>query len=56
MSQNVCDRHFDTTKEVVLQVDRSQVGLGAVLLQDGKPAKVRFANIEIEMLVIVLGI
>ena len=42
--------------EVVLQVDASQVGLGAVLLQDGKPvayaskaltpAEMRYANIE----------
>ena len=37
ISQDVCLRYFNTTKEVVLQVDDSQVGLGAVLLQDGKP-------------------
>ena len=37
ISKDVCLRYFDTTKEVVLQVDASQVGLGAVLLQDGKP-------------------
>ena len=53
MSENVCDRHLDTTKDVVLHVDSSQVGLNAVLLQDGKLAKVRYANIEREMLVIV---
>ena len=41
MSENVCHRYFDTTIEVVLQVESSQVGLGAVVLQDGKPAKVR---------------
>ena len=55
MSENVCDRLFNTTKEVVLQVDSSQVGLGAVLLQGGKPAKVRYANIEREMLEILFG-
>ena len=55
MSENVCDRYFDTTKGVVLQVDSSQVGLGAVLLQDGKPVKMRYTNIEREMLVIVFG-
>ena len=25
MSKNVCDRYFDTNKDVVLQVDNSQV-------------------------------
>ena len=55
MSKNVHDRYFDTTKEVVLQVDSSQVGLGTILLQDGKPAKVRYAIIEREMLGIVYG-
>ena len=34
---DVCLRHFSTTKDVVLQVDSSQVGLGTVLLQDDKP-------------------
>ena len=52
MSNNVCDRYLDTTKDDVLQVDSSQVGLGAVLLQDSKLAKVRYANIEREMLVL----
>ena len=37
ISEDVCLRYFNTTKEVVLQVDAPQVGLGAVLLQDGKP-------------------
>ena len=37
ISEEVCLRYFDTTKEVVLQVDVSQVGLNAVLLQEGKP-------------------
>ena len=55
MSKNVCDRYLDTTKDDVLKVDSSQVGLGAVLPQDGKLAKVRCANIEREILVIVFG-
>ena len=53
MSNNVCDRYLDITKDDVLQVDSSQEGLGAVLLQDSKLAKVRYTNIEREMLVIV---
>ena len=55
MSKIVCDRYLDTTKDVVLQIDSSQVGLVAVLPQDGKLAKVRYANIEREVLVIVFG-
>ena len=55
MSENVSDSNFDTTKDIVLQVDSSQVGLGAVLLHDGKQAKVRYAIIEREMFVIVFG-
>ena len=51
MSKNVCGRYLDTTKDVVLQVDSSHVGLGAVWPQDGKVAKVRYANIEREILV-----
>ena len=39
---------FDTTKDVVLLV-----GLGAVWLQDGKPAKVRYASIKWKLLVLV---
>ena len=55
MNENVCDRYFDTTKEVVLQVHSTQVGLGAVVLQDGKPAKVSYVISETEMLGIVFG-
>ena len=55
MSENVCNRYIDTTKEVVSQHDSSQIGLDAVLLHDGKPAKVRYAIIEREMFVIVFG-
>ena len=65
ISEDVSLRYFDTTEEVVLQVDASQVGLDAVLLQDGKlvaypskaltPAEMRYANIEREMLAVVFG-
>ena len=65
ISEDVCLRYFDTTKEVVLQVDASEVGLGAVLLQDGKPvaygskavtpAKMMYANIERDKLAVVFG-
>ena len=36
ISEDVCLRYFNTTKDVVLQVDASHVGLGEVLLQDSK--------------------
>ena len=65
ISEDVCLRYFYTIKEVVLQVDASQVGLDAVLLKDGKPVayeskaltptEMRYANIEREMLVVVFG-
>ena len=55
MSKNVCDKYLDTTRDVVLQADSSQVKLDAVLLQDGKLAKVGNAKIEREILVIVFG-
>ena len=53
-------RYFDPSLPVTIQVDASQVGLGAALLQNGKPiafaskalteTKCRYANIEREML------
>ena len=65
MSEDVCLRYFDNTKEAVLQVDASQLGLVAVLLQDGKqvayaskaltPAEMWYANTEREMLVVAFG-
>ena len=57
--------YFDKKKAITVQVDASQKGLGAVLLQEGKPilfaskalsdAETRYANIEREMLAIVFG-
>lgn len=57
--------YFDDKKEVTLQVDASIKGLGAALLQDGKPVafasksltetETRYANIERELLAVVYG-
>jgi len=57
--------YFDNTKEIVLNVDASIKGLGAVIMQDGKPGAFgsktlttcerRYANIERELLAIVCG-
>ena len=57
--------YYDPDKPVVVQVDASQKGLGAVLLQEGKPVafaskaltptQERYAQIEKEALAIVFG-
>ena len=66
---SVCDTtslaYFDTRKKTVIQVDSSLRGIGAVLMQDGKPvafaskalteAEQRYANIERELLAVVFG-
>ena len=53
-------KYFDHSKEIVIEYDASQKGLGAVLIQEGKPvnfasrsltdAESRYSNIEREML------
>ena len=58
-------RYFDPSLPVTIQVDASQVGLGAALLQNGKPiafaskalteTEHRYTNIEREMLAAVFG-
>ena len=63
ISKDVNLQYFDPKKPVVLQVDASQVGLGAPLLQDSKviayaskgltPAETRYANIEHDILAVV---
>ena len=65
ISEEITLNYFDSTKEVVLQVDASTKGLGAALIQEGKPVafasksltdvETRYANIEREMLAIVYG-
>lgn len=57
--------YFDPKKKTVIQVDASQKGIGAALLQDGKPiafaskslseTEKRYANIERELLAVVFG-
>ena len=58
-------RYYDRTKPVTVQVDASQRGLGACLVQEGQPiafasksltdTEIRYANIERELLAIVFG-
>ena len=38
LKDNTTLQYFDPQKEIVLECDASQKGLGACLLQDGKPA------------------
>ena len=59
-------RYFDPSLPMTIQVNASQVGLGAALLQNGKPVafaskaltetKCQYANIEREMLAAVFGV
>ena len=70
ISSDTCLMDFDTSKPINLQVDASQVGLGAVHLQEDSqgrtrpvayaskaltPCETRYANIEREMLAIAWG-
>ena len=58
-------RYYDRQKEVIVQADTSLRGLGACLIQDGKPiafasksltgAESRYANIERELLTIIFA-
>ena len=62
---NVSLAYYDTTKSTTIQVDASLKGLGAALIQDGRPVAFaskslsetegRYANIEREMLAVVFG-
>ena len=57
--------YYDVTKEITLEVDASKHGLGAMLLQEGKPVAYAskslspteedYAQIEKEMYAIVFG-
>ena len=65
ISEEVTLAYFDPKKEITLQVDASLKGLGAALLQEGKPiafaskaltdTESRYANIERELLAVVYG-
>ena len=65
ISEETTLTYFDPTKPITLQVDASQSGIGAALLQGGKPVSFasksltdtesRYANIEREMLAVVYG-
>ena len=66
VTKPICLKYYDTTKSLSLEVDASQKGLGAALVQDGKPiafgsktltkCQSRYSNMEREMLVVVWGI
>ena len=65
VSTEITLAYYDGTIPVILQVDTSNKGLGAALIQDGKPtaftskaltsAERRYANIERELLAVVYG-
>ncbi|PFX12101.1 Retrovirus-related Pol polyprotein [Stylophora pistillata] len=66
LSESACLAYFDPSKEIVIQVDSSQHGIGAVLLQDGRPIEYaslaltiserNLAQIEKEALVVLYGL
>ena len=66
VTEHSCLKYYDTTKPVSLEVDASQKGLGAALVQDGRPVafasktltetQSNYSNIERETLAIVHGI
>ncbi|XP_035658200.1 uncharacterized protein K02A2.6-like [Branchiostoma floridae] len=65
ISEKTTLQYYDREKPVILQVDASIKGVGAALIQDGKPiafaskalspAETRYANIERELLAVVYG-
>jgi len=65
ISRDVMLTHFDPNKPITIETDASLKGLGAVLLQEGRPVKFlskaltpaeqEYANIERELLAIVFA-
>ena len=66
LSESPCLAYFDATKEVVIQVDSSKHGIGAVLLQEDRPVEYasrtlipserKWAQIENEALSVLYGL
>ena len=66
LSESPCLAYFDVSKEVVIQVDSSKHGIGAVLLQEGRPVEYasraltpserNWAQIEKEALSVLFGL
>lgn len=66
LSEFACLAYYDPSKEIVIQVDSSQHGIGAVLLQDGRPIEYasraltiserNWAQIEKEALAVLYGL
>ena len=62
VKDNTILQYFDPQKEIVIECDASQKGLGACILQDGKPvnfssrslidAETRYCNLERELLAV----
>ena len=66
LSESPCLAYFDSSKEVVIQADSSKHGIGAVLLQEGRPIEYasraltpserNLAQIEKEALAVLYGL
>ena len=66
LSESSCLVYFDVSEEVVIQVDSSKHGIGAVLLQEGRPVEYasraltsserNWAQIEKEALSVLFGL
>ena len=66
LSESACLAYYDPSKELVIQVDSSKHGLGAALLQDGRPIEYasraltpserNWAQIEKEALAVLYGL
>ena len=66
LSESACLAYYDPSKEIVIQVDSSQHGIGAVLLRDGRPIEYasraltiserNWAQIEKEALAVLYGL